>query len=296
MNINFVTFGKKFIFLSVLFIFLSFLSIYSKGFNFGLDFVGGIEIEIEVVSSDDINLVKKKLSDVKNIKIRYYGSKKCIQIKSKFHEIDSKILIDNIDKRLSNEFKIIKIDFISSEVSQKTINNTFNAVIIAVLSMLLYLTFRFKYEFAISAVLALFHDIILVLGFISVFNIEFDIIVLSSLFAIFGYSINDTVVIFDRIRENIRINDKLNFIFIINESVNKTLSRTLMTSLSTLFVSLILMFFSGEYLFSFSLILSFGIIVGTYSSIFISFLPLLLFDNSKIKFTRIERKVWTPRS
>ncbi|HIH2763448.1 MAG TPA: protein translocase subunit SecF [Candidatus Azoamicus sp.] len=162
--------------------------------------------------------------------------------------------------------------------------------------MLIYLTFRFKYEFAISALLALLHDIILVLGFISFFNIEFDIILLSSLFAIFGYSINDTVVIFDRLRETIRMNNNLKFDDIINESINKTLSRTLTTSLSTLFVTLILMFFSGGYLFNFSLILSFGIIIGTYSSIFISFLPLFLFDNSKIKFTRIERKVWTPRS
>lgn len=296
MNINFVSAGKNFIFISAFFILVSFLSIFLKGFNLGLDFVGGIEIEVEALSSKDITSVKRKLNDIKNIKIRYYGSKKCIQIKSKFHEIESKDLVYNIDKRLSNEFKIVKVDFISSDVSRQTINNTFNAVFVAILSMLTYLTFRFKYKFAVSAVAALFHDIILVLGFISFFNIEFDVVLLSALFAIFGYSINDTVVIFDRIREHIRVQDNFDFKFVVNESVNRTLSRTLMTSLSTLYVTFILMFFSGDYLFSFSLVLSFGIIVGTYSSIFISFLPLFLFDNSKIKFTRIERKVWTPRS
>ncbi|HIH2763131.1 MAG TPA: protein translocase subunit SecF [Candidatus Azoamicus sp.] len=296
MNIHYVKIGKNFIFLSLFLVLLSFLFIFLKGFNFGLDFVGGIEIEVEVITSVDINVVKRKLSDIKDIKVRYYGSKKSIQIKSKFDEIKSKVLIDKIDKRLSGDFKIIKIDFISSEVSKKTINNTINAIFIAILAMLIYLTFRFKYEFAVSAILALFHDIIIALGFVSAFNIEFDIIVLSSLFAIFGYSINDTVVIFDRIRENIRINYTCDLTSIINESIAKVLSRTVMTSVSTLFVTLILMFFAGDYLFSFSLVLSFGIIIGTYSSIFISFLPLFLFDNSKIKFTRVERKVWTPRS
>ncbi|HIH2762194.1 MAG TPA: protein translocase subunit SecF [Candidatus Azoamicus sp.] len=294
MIINFIKVGRAFYFFLFL-IFLSFFSFYLKTFSFGLDFVGGIEIELEALNANDIISIKKKLDDIKNIKIRYYGSKKFVQIRLKFNDIDSKNLIDTIEKRLSNEFKILKVDFISSEVSKRTIDNTFKATFIAIIAMLIYLTFRFKYEFAISALLALLHDIILVLGFISFFNIEFDIILLSSLFAIFGYSINDTVIIFDRLREIIRINGKFEFIFL-NEAINKTLSRTLMTSLSTLCVTVMLIFFSGDYLFSFSLILSFGIIVGTYSSICISFLPLFLFDNSKIKFTRTERKVWTPRS
>ncbi|HIH2762500.1 MAG TPA: protein translocase subunit SecF [Candidatus Azoamicus sp. MARI] len=296
MNINFVKRGRTLIFISFLFIFLSCLSIFLKNFNFGLDFVGGIEIELEVLNFQDIKVVKEKLNDIKNLKIRYYGSKKCIQIKSKFNDISSKIFIDTIEKRLSNEFKIIKIDFISSEISKKTINNTFNAIFFALVSMLIYLTIRFKYIFAFSAVLVLCHDIIIVLGVISFFNIEFDIVLLSSLFAIFGYSINDTVIIFDRIRDISRLNDNTDFKLIVNESVNKTLSRTIMTSASTLLVTLSLMFFSGNALFYFFLILSFGIIVGTYSSLFISFFPLFLFDDSKIRFTRIERKVWTPRS
>jgi len=295
MNINFIKVGKACLFMSFFLIFVSFFSFYLKGFSFGLDFVGGIEIELEALNANDIISIKKKLDDIKNIKIRYYGSKKFVQIRLKFNDIDSKNLIDTIEKRLSNEFKILKVDFISSEVSKRTIDNTFKATFIAIIAMLIYLTFRFKYEFAISALLALLHDIILVLGFISFFNIEFDIILLSSLFAIFGYSINDTVIIFDRLREIIRINGKFEFIFL-NEAINKTLSRTLMTSLSTLCVTVMLIFFSGDYLFSFSLVLSFGILVGTYSSICISFLPLFLFDNSKIKFTRTERKVWTPRS
>lgn len=296
MSINFINIGRKCVLLSFFLVVLSFFSFFLKGFNFGLDFVGGIEIEVEISDFSEVNIIKKRLSDIKNIKVRYYGSKKCVQIKSKFYESESKAFIENIKNCLSTDFKILKIDFISAEVSRKTVNNTFNAIFLSVLAMLIYITFRFKYEFAISAVLALLHDIIIVLGIISFFNIEFDVILLSALFAIFGYSINDTVVIFDRIRENIRFCIDYDLKLIVNDSISKTLSRTLSTSVSTLFVTVMLIFFSGEHLFSFSLILSFGIIVGTYSSIFISFLPLFLFDNSKIKFTRVERKVWTPRS
>lgn len=295
MNINFIRIGKICVFFSLFLIIFSLFSIFLKGFNFGLDFVGGIEVEIEVSNFDDVNIIKKKLSNIKNIKVRYFGSKKCIQIRSKFYKDDSKLFIESIKNHLSSDFKIVKIDFISSEVSKKTINNTFSAILLSVLSMIFYITFRFRYEFALSAVLALCHDIIIVLGIISFFGIEFNIILLSSLFAIFGYSINDTVVIFDRIRENIRINSNYNLSLVVNDSINKTLSRTLSTSVSTLFVTFMLIFFAGEYLFYFSLILSFGIIIGTYSSICISFLPLFLF-NSKINFTRNERKVWTPRS
>lgn len=295
MNINFIKIGRITLFFSAVLIGASLFSIFLKGFNFGLDFVGGIEIEIELSDFSDINVVKKNLNNIKNIKVRYFGSKKYLQIRSKFYKDDSKLFIESIKKCLLTDFKILKIDFISSEVSKKTVNNTFNAILFSVLAMTLYITFRFKYAFAVSAVLALFHDIIITLGFISFLGIEFNVILLSALFAIFGYSINDTVVIFDRIRENICISGNYNLDLIINDSINKTLSRTLSTSISTLFVTCMLIFFAGDYLFYFSLILSFGIIVGTYSSICISFLPLFLF-NSKINFTRIERKVWTPRS
>lgn len=295
MSINFIKIGKKVVILSLILIFLSSFSIILKGFNFGLEFVGGIEIEIEAQGINDLKIIKNQLFDIKNLKIRYYGSKKCIQIKTKLIK-NYADLINDIEKSLSNDFKIVKINFISAEVNKEIIKNTFNAVFIAFVSMLIYLTFRFKYKFAISAILALFHDIFLILGFISFFNIEFDVVVLSAIFAVFGYSINDTVIIFDRIRENIELSNTDNDLnYLINNAVEKTLSRTLITSISTLLVTVILLFSAGTYLFSFSLVLSFGIIIGTCSSIFISILPLLYFYDSKIKITRIERKVWTPR-
>ncbi len=151
--------------------------------------------------------------------------------------------------------------------------------------MILYLTYRFKYKFAISATITLIHDIILISGIISFLKLEVNLTTLSAMFAVFGYSINDTVVIFDRLREysNIYMN-KWKFEDIINISINNTLSRTIITSMSTLLITIILLIFSGEYLFGFSLILTLGIIIGTYSSIYISTTPLLildLFKNSK---------------
>lgn len=150
--------------------------------------------------------------------------------------------------------------------------------------MTLYLILRFNIIYALSAILTLLHDIIIIMGIISFANIELNLIILSAIFTIFGYSINDTIIIFDRIRENIKYNkDNLDLPDIINNSINKTISRTISTSLSTLFVTIILMLTAGDALFLFSLILTLGIIIGTYSSIYISAIPLTFFKKKYSK-------------
>jgi len=278
MNIDFVKISKKIVIISTILCILSLISIFNYKLNLGLEFTGGIEIELESDNKININEIKNKLNYIQDIKIKYYGSKKNLQIKIKYSDNDINLLINSIKNNIDDKIKIIRIDYIGAEINSETIKNSILAIIIAIISMMLYLTYRFQYKMALSATITLIHDMILILGIISFLNLEFNLIILSAMFAIFGYSINDTVVIFDRIREHLnKYKNKKTLIEIINLSINSTLSRTIMTSLSTLLVTIILMIFAGEYLFGFSLILSFGIIVGTYSSIYISTIPFILF-------------------
>lgn len=282
--INFVKFSKITLIFSIIFSLMSIFCIIKYKFNLGLEFTGGLELEI--ISDNDILIddIRIKLKNLDNLKLKYYGSKKTIQLKIKSSEKDFNKLIVLVKNSIPENMKIIKSDFIGEEINNETIKNTILSIIIAFMSMFLYLTLRFEYKMALSAIVTLFHDIILTLGLISFLALEFDLIVLSSVFTIFGYSINDTVIIFDRIRETKNIFRKnFNLSDVINISINKTLSRTLITSLSTLFVTLVLAIFSGTYLFNFYIILSFGIIVGTYSSIYISAMPLLFLNNNSSK-------------
>lgn len=277
MKINFVKINKITILISTLLCIISMCYILKYNFNLGLEFTGGIEIELESNNKIDILEIKNKLTNIKNIKIKYYGSKKNIQIKIKNTNENIDNVVNIIKTQLQNEIKLVKINYIGAEVNKETVKNSITAIIIALLSMILYLTYRFKYKLALSATLTLLHDIILISGIISFFKLEVDLTTLSAIFAIFGYSINDTVVIFDRLREYSNIyKNKWTLEKIINVSINSTLSRTIITSISTLLVAIILIIFSGEYLFNFSLILALGIVIGTYSSIYISTTPLLI--------------------
>ncbi|MEO5354735.1 MAG: protein translocase subunit SecF [Magnetococcus sp. XQGC-1] len=276
MNIDFIK--KKYIYLiiSIVLCIISILIVIKKNLTLGLEFCSGTEIEIQLTQEIKIEDLKNALSKIKNTKINYYGSNKNIQIKTKNtqNKVDE---IKNILKTNSNSqnIKIINSTYIGSEISKETIKKSLSAIIIAVLSMTLYLIIRFNLMFAFSAIITLLHDITILIGIISLAEIELDLIIISALFTIFGYSINDTIIIFDRIRESIKYNkNKLTLSEIINNSINKTLSRTISTSLSTILVTVILMFFAGESLFLFSLILTLGIIIGTYSSIYISAIPL----------------------
>lgn len=287
MNINFVKISKITLSLSIILCLFSIFYITKHNFNFGLEFTGGIEIELNSKNKINLTQIKNNLTDIKNIKIKYYGSKKNIQIKIKNTHEKPDIIINKIKNKLSNDTKIIKIDYIGAEINKETIKNSIFASILAIISMYIYLIYRFKHTLAISAIITLIHDILILCGIISFLNLEFDLTILSALFTIFGYSINDTIIIFDRLRESIVLyKNKKNLEEIINLSINKTLSRTLITSLSTLLVTLMLIFFLGEHLFGFTLILSLGIIIGTYSSIYISLILLIIFkkfNTSKIK-------------
>lgn len=279
MNINFIK--KKYIYLaiSIILCITSILIVIKKHIPLGLEFCSGTEIEIQLTQEIKIEELKTALSKIKNTKVNYYGSNKNIQIKTK--NTQNKVEeIKNILKTIScaQHIKIINSTYIGSEISKETLQKSLSAVIIALISMTLYLMLRFNLVFAFSAIITLIHDSVILIGIISLAEIELDLIIISALFTAFGYSINDSIIIFDRIRENIKFNkNNVNLSEIINNSINKTLSRTISTSLSTVFVTIILMFFAGESLFLFSLILTLGIIIGTYSSIYISAIPLTFF-------------------
>lgn len=280
-HVNFIHFSSYFFIISVLSLVIFIFIIFIKGINFGLDFNGGLQIEMKLRNVYNIDLLIKDFNNlgIKKFTLCKYGSDRELLLNvsnCKFEDKDNiiHIIINYFNINESTEkLEIRRSDYVGSVISDKLYDSGSFAIFLSMIGMMLYITFRFDYKFGICAVLALMHDIIFLLGIISIFNIEFTLILFASLLSVLGYSINDTVVIFDRIRENIYKFNKVKFedlYHIINESINKTLSRTLMTSFTTLLVVIILMLFGGISLFDFSLILFLGIIVGTYSSIYIA--------------------------
>lgn len=270
MNKDFLKFKNFFFIISLIFCFLSAFFLIKNGLKFGMEFTGGVEIELESKNPIDLNLFSKKFIDFSVFKIKYYGSKKSVQIRIGDISGDYDCLISILKNKLSDDVKIVKINYISAEINKENIKNSLNAAILSIIFMLVYLSYRFKYIMAFSALVTLIHDVILLLGIISFLNLEFNLMILSSIFTTFGYSVNDTIIVFDRIRENLNLNRDKNKYFIINLSINSTFSRTIVTSFSTLLVTIILMIFAGEHIFNFALIFFFGVVIGTYSSIYIA--------------------------
>ncbi len=247
-----------------------------RGINLGMEFTGGVQIELQFNQSIQLKEVEDLLvkSELKLFKLQYLDSDKVIT--AKFHLSKDNIKLEqdlalNMEKLFADyKVKVNKIEFIGSEVGDNLAEQGIIAVIIAILSTMVYIALRFEYRLAISAALGLTHDALIIIGIFSLFQIEFDLSVLASILAVIGYSLNDTIVVFDRIRENFKVVRTGNTVEIINLSINQTLSRTIMTSLMTLLVVLALLFLGGESLFGFSLALAIGIIVGTYSSIYVA--------------------------
>lgn len=266
MNINFLKIKNICLLISIIMCTISITALFKKNILLGLEFKGGTEIEITVSNNITLTDIKKKLIDIKNIKINYSGSNKNIKIKTKNN------INEVLNKINSSDIKVIKYSYIGPEINKNIIKSSIIAIFLALVTMTTYLIIRFNLIFALSAIFTLFHDILIILGIISSMNIEIDLIILSAIFTIFGYSVNDKIIIFDRIRENMKNTTEIKLI--INNSINKTLSRTIGTSFSTILVTIILSIFAGEYLFLFSIILTLGILIGTYSSICISSLQL----------------------
>ena len=272
-TIEFLKLRKLTTLLSFSFCLFSFVSFLFFSLNFGIDFKGGTLIEVKSSSEINIGKVRSSLSSLNlgDLQIQNFGSKSniLVRVESQKSKNNSTSLAP-----ITNELKtfgdIQRVEVVGPKISSELIQKGITAIIIAVGLMLFYIWLRFEWQFSMGAVLALLHDVIITIGIFSFFQIEFNLSIIAALLTIIGYSMNDTVVVYDRIRENLRKYKKLDLYELINSSINQTLSRTVLTSLTTLIALFSLYFLGGEVIKGFTLAMIIGVFVGTYSSTFIA--------------------------
>ena len=257
--------------LSILLVVLSIFSLSFKGLNAGLDFTGGTLIEIKLSQSTNLEEIREVLSSKleDDFQVSYFGSEQDVLIKIPGGSENN--LSDEIVAALKNSFQfdLRRKDFIGPQIGEELRDQGGLGILAAMLVMMVYIMFRFQLKFAIGALLALVHDVLIVLGFFSIFYIGFNLSVLAAILAVIGYSLNDTIVVSDRIRENYRRKRKSDNVDVINRSLNQMLGRTLITSLTTLLVLFALLILGGDFIQNFAIALICGVIVGTYSSIYV---------------------------
>ncbi len=260
--------------LSSILILLSLGSFIYQGINWGIDFSSGYIVQIKFENNVNIDTLSQNISSkiAKKPMLQYYGSKNEIIIKFQENSfIDEKninnFLIDNLE---NFSFKIMKLEFVGSQIGSELRDKGEWATLVALLSILVYIGFRFEFLYGLGAIFALIHDVIITVGIFSLLQIDFDLSVLSAVLAVIGYSLNDTIVVFDRIRENTRTIREKSFLNILNISINQTLNRTVITSLTTLFVLISLLVLGGNAVVNFAIAMIIGVLIGTYSSIFVA--------------------------
>ncbi len=275
-NIDFMAKRKIAMVFSILLIVISISSLLTRGLNFGLDFTGGTAVVVDFDKNIDLESIREVLknNNFEDAVAQNFGSAKSVQIR-----LPAKSLNDSSD--ISNQLaKIIlpldagaKVgtgDYIGSQVGDELVEDGSLAILYAIIGILLYVTIRFEWRFSIGSVVALVHDIIITTGVFSLLQIEFDLTILAALLAVIGYSLNDTIVVFDRVRENFRTLRKKTPEQVFNTSINQTISRTIITSLTTLLVLAALFFLGGKMIHGFAFALIVGVAIGTYSSIFVA--------------------------
>mgnify|MGYP001819012936 FL=1 len=276
-KINFMSKRKLAMIFSLLIVAVSIGSIVTKGLNLGIDFTGGYLIEAGY--QEDVNLDKIRDSlaaaEFSDAQVQNFGSSKDIIVRiAPRTDINKATIGDNILEILrttsEKEVEMRRVEFVGPQVGDELRDDGGIALLVALGGILIYISFRFQFKSAIGAILALVHDVVITVGVFSLTQIEFDLSVLAAILAVIGYSLNDTVVVLDRIRETFRNVRKTSPEDILNLSINQTLARTLVTSLTTLLVLTALFFFGGEIIHAFALALIVGVIVGTYSSIYIA--------------------------
>jgi len=287
-EINFMGVRKKIMMISLVLVVLSLITLFTQKLNVGIDFTGGSIIEIGYQKTMDLNPIRKALADARfeDAIVQHFGSAKEVLIRlapradQDKAELSSQVI--GILKDISNDvFDVRRVDFVGPQVGEELTEDGGLAVLYALIAILIYVSLRFEYRFSLGAVAALIHDVTITLGVFSVFQLDFDLSVVAALLAVIGYSLNDTIVVFDRIRENFRKIRKKTPVQVINISINQTISRTLMTSATTLLVLVALFFFGGEVIHAFALALIIGVLVGTYSSIYIASAAILAMGISR---------------
>lgn len=274
-KIDFMAQRKWAAWLSALLMALSILSLGVHGLNWGLDFTGGLQVQMSFPNAVDLNQARTSLEKAgfNDPVVVNYGTSKDILVtlgvKNEMAPTERDAMVSKVAQSLSGAV-VQQVDYIGPSMGRELATQGVLAIVIALLGTMIYIALRFEYRFAIGSTVALIHDPVLILGLFSFLHIEFNLIGLAAVLTVIGYSLNDTIVIFDRVRENFRKLRKAEPAEVINQSINQTLSRTIMTSVLTLIVVFALFFMGGSMLHGFSLALIIGIIVGTYSSIYVA--------------------------
>jgi len=276
-NFNFNKFYKSFNILSISLIVISIILLIFKGLNFGVDFKGGTLIEIRT-SIDSSNITKIRdsfnMMNLGDVSVKQFGNETDYIVKFEKRNSNDPNFIQNIKSNFANsfgnEFDFRRVENVGPKVSSELLKSGIIAIGLSLAAMLIYIWIRFEWQFSLGAILAIFHDVIITLGIFSLFSLEINLSIVAAVLTIVGYSMNDTVVIYDRVRENLKKFADIKIFDLTNISINETLSRTIITSATTLLALVSIYIFGGEILKGFSLAMILGVIFGTYSSIYIA--------------------------
>lgn len=296
LKLDFMGKRKIALMLSFALIIVSIAAMFVRGLNLGIDFTGGTLVEVGYPDNVELETVRQGLanSGFSDAIVQHFGTSKDVLIRLPVAAADenkaslSNRVIDALGS--TGEPEMRRVEFVGPQVGDELRDKGGLAMLYALIGILIYVALRFEWRFSLGSVAALVHDVILVVGFFAITQVEFDLTVLAALLAVIGYSLNDTIVVFDRIRENFRRIRKGTSEIIINTSINQTLARTLMTSITTLLVLTALFLFGGEVIHAFSIALIVGVIVGTYSSIYVASSSLLTLNVSKEDLMPVERE------
>jgi preprotein translocase subunit SecF len=295
-HINFMGKRKLAMMLSGLLIVIALGSLLVRGLSLGIDFTGGTLVEIGFPQAVELPAVREKLSEAgyADAVVQHFGTSRDVLIRlAPQEDLASAELSDSVFEALQSlesSVDLRRVEFVGPQVGDELTEDGGLAMLYALIGILIYVGLRFEYRFALGAVVALIHDVVITIGLFSVLQVEFDLPVLAAVLAVIGYSLNDTIVVYDRIRENFRKIRKGESVDVINTSLNQTLARTLVTSLTTLLVLLALFIFGGEIIHGFAMALIIGVVVGTYSSIYVAGSTILMMGVSKADLMPVKKE------
>ena len=291
-TINFSKFFKKANVFSLVIFFTSIFFIFIKGLNFGIDFKGGTLIEIKTENNIDISTIRTSLRSLNlgDVNVKEFGENGNFLIKIEKKETNPEFIPNlkkSINEKLNNNINYRRVETVGPKVSAELLEAGIISILLALLAMLFYIWVRFEWQFSLGSIIALFHDVLITIGIFSIFSIEINLSIVAAVLTIVGYSMNDTVVIYDRIRENLSKYNKISIDEISNISINETLSRTLITSVTTLLALFSIFILGGAILKGFSFAMILGVFIGTYSSIFVAS-PILKYF--KVNYKTLEKE------
>ena len=296
-DFRFMAHRRRATMISAVFILISLGSLAVRGLEFGIDFTGGTLIEVGYPQSVELEEVRSALNQAgfRSAVVQHFGTSRDVLVRiAPREDIDEAELSSEVLRTLKDaartELEMRRVEFVGPQIGEELTEQGGLAMIIALCGILIYVSFRFQWKFAVGSVIALFHDVIITMGYFSVLGLEFDLTILAALLAVIGYSLNDTIVVFDRVRENFRKLRKGSTIEITEVSLNQTLSRTVMTGVTTLLVLVALLIFGSELIEGFSIALIVGVVVGTYSSIYIASVVAIALGVSKTDFMPVQKE------